>query len=124
MSPSYDNICRSIKMCLCHPSPVWVLLVHQVHRSRWMLSSTSSEVSETSGCHDNTQGSNFSIDFLQRQNKYSIQSLHLLVKGIIYSFYVFQRLRGKTGKNQRVTNQFLPHLYLKLLKTGALVRFK
>ncbi len=34
MTPSFDNICSSIKKCLCQSSPVWALPVHRVHGSR------------------------------------------------------------------------------------------
>ncbi len=126
MTPSF-NICSSIKKCLCQSCSVWALPVQYVHSgsgSSGMLSTTSHEVSETLGCHDNTQGPNFSADFLSRQNKYSIPSLHLFAKGIIYSLYALSKILEKTYKNQRVTNRSLLHLYLKLLKRGAFVRFK
>lgn len=99
MTPSFDNICSSIKKSLCQSSPVWALLVHHVYGgSSGMLSSTSHEESETLGCHDNTQRLNFSTDFLSRQNKYSIHSPHLLVERIIYTFYVFSKIGGKHTK--------------------------
>lgn len=60
------------------------------------------------------KGSNLSANFLSRQNKYSIQSPHLLVKGIIYWFYVSSEIGGKTYKNQRVTNRFLPPFIFKI----------
>lgn len=123
MTPPFDNICSSIKKSLCQSSPVWALLVHHVYGgSSGMLSSMSHEESETLGCHDNTQRLNFSTDFLSRQNKYSIHSPHLLVKRIIYTFYVFSEIGENIQKS--VTNRSLLHLYIKFLKRWTFVRFK
>lgn len=100
MTPSFDNICSSIKKSLCQSSPVWALLFRHVYSSSGgMLSSTSHEERETLGCHDNTQRLNFSTDFLSRQNKYSIHSPHLLVKRIIYTFYVLSEMGENIQKS-------------------------
>lgn len=85
MTPSFDNICSSIKKCLCQSSPVWALPVHDIHGNGGEMLSSSHEVSETLGCHNNTQGSNF----LSRQNKYYIQSPHSLSEKDLFVRFMF-----------------------------------